>query len=103
MGGYPSIRAALSRETIVDALGYIWLHEYEAPLGQGSRWTVFAPNGEKLGAIGTPVPLTVFQIGVDYVLGKRLDELNVEHLEMYPLDRAGTTRPPADEACAVGG
>jgi len=72
------------------------------PLDQGIRpsprgkaavplWTVFEPNGHVLGFVETPAALgLVYEIGEDYyILGHSMDELGVEMIQVWPLDRRG--------------
>ncbi len=74
----------------VDALEYLWVEEYRR-LGETDRvWTVFDPGGRVLGFLETPPGLRMFEIGPDYILGATYDELGVEYVQLWPLDRSGT-------------
>ena len=75
----------------VDALDYLWVREYRLPGDEGDRplWTVFDPDGIVQGFIETPPGLVIYEIGEDYVLGKVFDELRVEYVQLWPLDRSG--------------
>lgn len=72
----------------VDALDYVWarVHDIEAP-DAPMRWTVFDPEGRALGYIETPPGLRIEQIGEDFVLGVVRDELDVERVVRYGLER----------------
>ena len=72
----------------VDLLGHLWVREYNLP-GEDDRalWTVFDPEGVALGFIETPPGLVIYEIGEDYILGKAEDELGVEYVQMWGLDR----------------
>ena len=72
-----------------DALDHLWVEEYEVPGEErpGSLWTVFDPEGQVLGFVETPEGLWIFEIGEDYILGRTLDELNVEYVQVWPLER----------------
>lgn len=72
----------------VDALGYLWVRDYNPP-GDDDRalWTVFDPEGFVQGFVETPPGLVVHQIGEDFILGKVLDELGVEYVQLWGLDR----------------
>ena len=50
-------------------------------------WSVFAEDGVFLGMVETPSGLRLLDIGSDYILGLRLDEDDVEYLEVYDLLR----------------
>jgi hypothetical protein len=77
------------RDMVVDAEGYVWLQEHQGvhERSADTRWFIFHPNGTWLGSIVMPARLTIFRIGKDWVLGKRLDEWDVEHVELYRLTR----------------
>jgi len=74
----------------VDLLGYLWVREYNLP-GEEDRalWTVFDPEGVALGFVETPPELVIYEIGDDYILGKTTDELGVEYVQLWGLDRSG--------------
>ncbi len=74
-----------------DALDHLWVEEYEVPGEErpGSLWAVFDPEGQVLGFVETPEGLWIFEIGEDYILGRTLDELNVEYVQLWPLERSG--------------
>jgi len=84
----------------VDALGNVWLEEYRPPGPRSrtiarqrgidieagpSRWVVLDPEGRLLGSVLLPVGLDVHEIGADYVLGLRRDELGVQYVVRYPV------------------
>ena len=82
----------------MDTEGYVWLEVYRhrkagfvplefAPQQQGSDWNVFSPAGEWLGSVRLPARFEVFEIGWDYVLGRKLDEEDVPHPQLLRLDR----------------
>lgn len=70
-----------------DPLGYLWVQEYGLPGQAGNVWTVFDAEGRVQGFVETPPGLDVFEIGGDYVLGMTADELDVERVQIWPLDR----------------
>ena len=74
----------------VDRLGNLWVREYNLP-GEEDRalWTVFDPEGVALGFVETPLELVIYEIGADYILGKTMDELGVEYVQLWGLDRSG--------------
>ena len=74
----------------VDLPGYLWVREYNLPEdGDRALWTVFDADGLVQGFIETPQGLTIYEIGEDYILGKAEDELGVEYVQMWRLDRGG--------------
>jgi hypothetical protein len=72
-------------DIIVDLEGNLWVGEYRRPGDDQPRWTVFDPDGVMLGGVETPQRLRIFEIGSDYVLGRGVDELDVEHIHVYDL------------------
>ena len=74
-----------------DVLDHLWVEEYEFP-GEGrpgSLWTVFDSEGRVLGLVETPEGLWIWEIGEDYILGRADDELGVESVQVWPLERSG--------------
>jgi len=72
-----------------DALGHLWVREFELPGDESENpvWTVFDPEGRALGFAETPPGLTIYEIGEDYILGKRNGELDIEYVEVWALSR----------------
>ena len=72
----------------VDALGYLWVREYNLPGADGALWTVFDPDGIVQGFVETPPDLVIYEIGEDHIMGKVRDELRVEYVQLWELTRA---------------
>ncbi len=92
-----------------DAMGFLWVREYDfadathwwdalyANLrnrkGQREvvvpdrRWRVLDPVGQLQGEVQLPAHFDVREIGTDWVLGIWRDDLDVEHVRIYKLDR----------------
>ena len=81
---HPAYRGARS-----DAAGYLWVREYDFPFEPrpAPLWTVFDPDGRMLGLLETPMGLRIDEIGEDYILGVARDELGVERVQLWPLER----------------
>ena len=79
---YPAFDGILS-----DAAGYLWVREYRMSDEEAAVWTVFDSEGRVLGPVATPAGLNVFEIGEDYVLGSAKDELGVEYVQVWGLER----------------
>ena len=74
----------------VDLLDNLWVREYNLPGEEGrALWTVFDPAGVALGLVETPPELVIYEIGEDYIMGKVSDELGVEYVQVWGLDRSG--------------
>ena len=79
----------------VDAMGHLWVREYNLPDdGDRALWTVFDREGIALGFVETPEGLLIYEIGGDYLLGKAEDELGVEYVQLWGLERS---EPPPQE------
>ena len=74
-------------EILSDLAGNLWVQEYQMPGEEAVVWTVFDPGGRIRGLIETPADLEVFKIGEDYILGRVRDELGVEYVQLWSLDR----------------
>ena len=70
---------------LVDRIGNLWVEGYRRPGDTVPRWTVFDPQGVMLGSLALPDRFEALDVGDDYVLGKWVDELGIEHLRMYEL------------------
>jgi hypothetical protein len=74
----------------VDSEGSLWVQEYPAPAAVGTEWTVFDPEGRMLGNVSMPDQFRPMQIGRDFVLGVWKNDLDVEHVRMYRLEKPET-------------
>lgn len=83
---FPATMPAYS-SLVVDSEDCLWVQDYRVRGEETNRWTVFDPEGRLLGQIDLPLRFNVYEIGSDYVLGRRVDELEIEHVEMYGLVR----------------
>lgn len=78
------------RRLLVDGLGNPWAERYRPPWeSEQSSWYVFDDQGVWLGEVPVPDGLWVFEVGADYVLGLRRDELDVPFVVTFPLHRGG--------------
>jgi hypothetical protein len=85
---FPKTKSNVSA-LVVDSEGLIWIRP-PAAAGAGSvTWQVFDPSGAPRATLSLPEPLEVFEIGVDYILGRELDaSAGVPLLRQYRLRRA---------------
>jgi hypothetical protein len=96
---YPGTLPAYYR-VLVDRTGVLWLERGGAPRDplpqvaepylEPTRWDLFGADGRWLGAVALPGGLAPLDIGADYLLGVHYDELGVEQLRVYALDRAAS-------------
>jgi len=76
---------------LADALGHLWVKEYTPPDIErpAPLWTVFDREGRVLGFVETPVEFEVFEVGADYLLGRATDEIGIERIQVWELERVG--------------
>jgi len=71
---------------LIDATGHVWTRQ--SSVGSATRsWLVFDPGGIWLGTVSVPGSLRITDIGRDYVLGVYRDDLDVQSVRLYKLDR----------------
>jgi len=68
-------------------------YEYPREARPGSLWTVFDPEGHVLGFVEMPEELQIYEIGEDYILGRAEDELGVESIQLWLLERSEGVAP----------
>ncbi|MET0400302.1 MAG: 6-bladed beta-propeller [Longimicrobiaceae bacterium] len=91
---FPETLPAYS-EIKADPAGNLWVRDYWITPDDPGQWTVFNPEGRMLGTVATPARVRILEIGRDYVLGAWADDLDVEHVRMFALEKpAGATRAP---------
>lgn len=99
---------SLAQSFRLDALGYLWVRrapspsegdegvklEVSMPDGTGFVTSVssglhdlFRPDGVYLGTVKLPYDFRIMEIGPDYLLGMATDDLGIEYVHMYGLDR----------------
>ncbi|HEX9692619.1 MAG TPA: hypothetical protein VGA22_11015 [Gemmatimonadales bacterium] len=72
---------------MLDALGDVWIGEYLLPGQLHRTYTIVDAHGSAIGRLTLPSRTRPLDIGPDYVLAQTLDELDVERLTLWRLDR----------------
>jgi len=72
-------------QTVLDSEINLWVEDFRATEDDPADWSVFDSEGIWLGRVTLPTGLEVYEIGADYVLGRTLDELEVERIEVYEI------------------
>lgn len=93
----PPERTPVFREIAVDRTGHVWVRPYDLPTDSTQEWWVFGPDGSLAATVALPPELGILEIGADYVIGRATDALDVERIEVWPLERSG-----ARDATEVG-
>lgn len=81
---YPETMPAFGYPFVADRSGNVWVPDFMADEGVRT-WTVFDPEGRRMGIVRTPAELRVLDIGADWLLGVWQDELDVEYVREYGL------------------
>ncbi|MDE2653411.1 MAG: hypothetical protein F4107_08815 [Gemmatimonadetes bacterium] len=112
----PLDSVSIAEDFLLDNLGFLWVRRGPSPAEgdegalreftttDGVEWAipsssglhdVFRPDGVYLGTVKLPHDLSITEIGQDYILGIVRDELDLQYVWMYGLDRAPTQKPAA--------
>jgi hypothetical protein len=72
---------------IVDHQDHLWVRDFVLSPQDAQRWSVFDPQGRLVATAQTPAGVEVYQVGPNWILGRVLDDLDVEYVRMYRLSR----------------
>ena len=84
------------RRMLVDRSGGVWLQHYvqmptasawNQTLSEPTVWDAYTPAGAWMGPVELPADFHPFEIGDDYVLGLWRDDMDVEYVRMYGLEK----------------
>jgi hypothetical protein len=81
---YPAVGALL-----VDDVGNVWVEEFRKETDAAANWAVFDASGRLLGMVTFMERFRPLHIGGDFVLGVWLDDLGVEEVRLYRLEKRG--------------
>ncbi len=84
----PETRPAYT-DMLVDPTGAVWLRPFRGSSEQGGpeHWLVLGPDGAWLGSVQMPGNFVVREIGVDEILGVWTSDLDVQHPQVWRLNR----------------
>lgn len=80
-------RTPIYEDLHVDRLGHYWVKRHSLPTDEQQTWWVFEPDGQFAASVAIPLGLRILEVGDDYLLGVARDELDVQRLEMWALQR----------------
>jgi len=94
----PEIRAGFEEMPVPDFMpafaglhadvgGYLWVERYRRPGDDTPVFDILDPDGALVGRISLSPGLEILEIGDDYVLALFRDELEVEYLKLFSLQR----------------
>ncbi len=72
---------------LLDRSGRVWLQDFPG-LQDAQRWSIFDLEGTLVARVALPDKFTPYDIGADWIAGRELDELDVEHVRVYRVVRA---------------
>lgn len=81
---FPATRPAHG-ELLADASGHLWVAAWSPGPRPPTPWTVLGAGGTWLGDVEVPRGFRPWDVGGDWILGSEADELDVEHVVVYPL------------------
>ncbi|MET0395983.1 MAG: hypothetical protein ABW277_04095 [Longimicrobiaceae bacterium] len=84
---YPKAMPAYAR-ILVDRAGALWVQEYSPSEEDPVRWTVFDADERQLGTLTLPPRFRLTDAGPDYAVGVGRDDMDVEQVQVYRLDRS---------------
>jgi hypothetical protein len=67
----------------IDAVGNLWVADYQPPGERVTSWTIFNAEGRMLGSIDIPERFRVFEIGADYILGVWFDDYDTPFVRIH--------------------
>ena len=82
----PDARPAYGR-VLVDEVGLLWISEPHIPIAAPRQWTAIQPGRGVAGRLEVPGHFDVYEIGLDYLLGRWTDEIGVQHVRILRLYR----------------
>jgi hypothetical protein len=64
---------------------------YQRPGDADSPWIVIHTDGQALGAIDIPEGIEVLDIGREFIVGLHRDELEVEYVSLFRIEKMTST------------
>jgi len=90
------------RFLLVTRQGRIWSTAVFPPASTASTWTVYDLRGQEVAVVELPARFELHDIGPDYVLGRFRDELDINYIRLYGLQKPeGSPRGPGLDPVAL--
>ena len=86
---YPDVKPVFN-DLATDPSGRIWVRAWSPAGAERDKWTIFAPDGKIIAGLEVPLGLEFLDVGEDYVLALWKDEVDLEYVRLYRLEK-----PPA--------
>lgn len=71
---------------VIDVLNNLWVESFPVP-GREREWTVYSDSGVPVAQLRVDAAYQILEAGRDYVLGIWRDELEVEYVRVYKLQK----------------
>ena len=88
---YPSEMPAFTA-LLTDRLGNVWIRRGLASPSSPGRWMILSPEGRPVARLETPPHGGIFDVADGYLVGMWRDELDVESMRLYGIDRPGSSQ-----------
>jgi hypothetical protein len=75
------------RNVVAGDDGRLWVEAHPRPSDELSTWAVFDGTGALAGTVAVRAGVTILGAGADYLLGRWRDELDVERVGLWKLER----------------
>jgi hypothetical protein len=72
---------------LADEAGNLWVSDWAASPQLPKSWNVLNPSGVWLGSVEVPDRFYPYRIGSDWIVGVEQDDLDVEYVVLYPLNK----------------
>jgi hypothetical protein len=83
------------RALLVDAADMLWVQDFPRAGSAVVTWRVFASDGRTVAEVALPSELEVYEIGLDYVLGRAVNEdEGVPEVQLFALRRTAANASP---------
>jgi len=87
------------RDFLIDGEEFVWVLDYDprihaahlgglATAGAGGEWSILDSNGRRVGTVAVPEDFEALSIDGDRLIGVRRDEVGVESVRVYRIERA---------------
>jgi len=70
-----------------DHRGFLWVERYRSPGEDTPVFDILAPDGALVGRVSLPPSSDILEIGEDFLLTLYRDELEVEYVRLFTLQR----------------
>ncbi len=82
--------------------GWIWASDRRPPADTALSWTVYDLSGEVVAQLRTPPRFLPHEIGPDYILGRFQDEMDINYVRLYALNKPAGSPPAPGLLVSVG-